>query len=360
MSQFEESASSFVLEFRGMKLKFTKTQTVEKNIDAAGGNLNWKSFSLTVPPDAVLGNAIRIGFTLYEYQRKESEGIGENHITDLVALHPCGQPFAKEVNVSFNVEHPLLPEELNAFLLYEERNENFFVSSAVGECKSRVYGEMKAVLRQSSLDIMTKHFCKLFCIFGCVGHCYRALAYGRWAKGALKSPATIDLFFTSSQQSHIDYVKRNNSGMPVLEDTNVTVYFSKAGVNTLDVEEISDGWKIGSPKNVSIENQELKQAERNKEQFCKRSFRLEKAKGATDNFLLTIHFTNEVKRTKYRYTLSLSEYPTDHVSTDLESNMSLVNVVGFLERSFAGVFSWRGSVEAPFFSQLLCTDCFRA
>ena len=280
-----------------MKLKFTKALTVEGDVDELGGKLECELFSLTVPPAAVVGKRMRIGFTLYEYRPEESESVDEDHVTDLVVLHPCGKHFAKEVTISFNMKHVLRPQNHDACLLYEERDSGAFIASPVRAFKSaKVYGEMTAVLHEFSLDVTTNHFCKFFsCLFRCVGHCYRALAFGRWAKGEAQMTAAIDLLFTSSRPSHVDFVKEERRSMPVLLNSNATIYFPRRGRFTLEVTDVSDGWELVSRTTMSIEKQELKQARSHASKTCTRSFLLKKTKEDAGELWLEVLLTDDFK-----------------------------------------------------------------
>ena len=344
-----------------MLLKFVKRRTLEDTVGASGSKLKCDSFSLTVPPDAVVGKAVRISFTWYEYQPEASEGVDESHITDLVVLHPCGEHFAKEVELRFDMEHVLLSEEVNAFLLYEERRAGSFIPSPVEVSTSSVYGDMTAVLHRSSLDVNTNHFCKFFaCLLGCVGHCYRTLAYGRWAKGeALRSQATaaIDIFFTSSRPSHVDFVERCHRGMPVLLNGNATIYFPKRGRFTLDVAKVSDGWELVSPAAISIEKEELVQAKRHSSKFLTRSFVLKKSADDAGELWLEIHLTDDVKT---NCIFSLKEYAALHVGLGLVS-IVLAKCLFFRVHALRRL-QWtkvRRRMHALLFFLLPYTGCFR-
>ena len=322
MLQDEESSTTFSLHFEGMTLSFTRTQTVEEDVGESGGKLDSDFFSLTIPRGAVTGNAVRIGFTVYEYQPEASEGVENDlYITDILALHPCGTRFARNVTISFIMKAAVFSDDQRATLLYEEQDTGLFRSSSVGALKSTVFDKMTASLHPfSSLDIDTKHFCKFFaCLRGCIGHCYRTLAFGRWTKGESSQleTATIDLHFTSTRRTHVDVVERCNRGMPaLLKDTNATIYFSKKGKFTLSVNRTSYGWELQSSSPVSIAEQELIRAKKQPSKFCTRFFKLKKVKMNAEKPWLEICLTDDEKTD---CTLLLDEYPSLHVRLNKSS-----------------------------------------
>ena len=79
-----------------MTLKFSKAQTVVDYVDESGGEIESEFFLLSIPPGAVVGSAVNVGFTVYEYQSEESEGVDDDaDITDLLVLHPCGKKICR-------------------------------------------------------------------------------------------------------------------------------------------------------------------------------------------------------------------------------------------------------------------------
>ena len=316
MLQGEESSTTFSLQFHNMKLSFTRTTTVEEEIDELGGKLESEFFSLTIPRGAVMGNPVRIGLTIYEYQSEASEGVEDDcYITDILVLHPRGTRFAKNVTVSFNLKTVIFSEEQSATLLYDEEETGLFLPSLVGPVESTVFDKMTAILNSSVFDINTKHFCKFFaCFRRCIGHCYRTLAFGRWSKGEslqLKK-ATIDLHFTSTRPKYVDVVERCNRGRPVLLKDNALIYFSKKGKFNIEVNKISYGWELQSSAPMSIEKQELYRAKRHSSKFCSRAFTLIKIKEDAKELWLEVRLTDEGKT---NCTLILDEYSSFYVSS---------------------------------------------
>ena len=253
-------------------------------MDKLGGKIECYGFSLTIPPGAVEGSAVRLGFTVYEYQPEASEGVEDDClITDILVLHPRGTRFAKDVAITFNTT--CNTSEI-ATLLYEMQETGFFMPFSLKAPQSTLCDGDKITvkLHPPFLDIYTKHFCKsIFACFGGVGHCYRALAFGRWTKGEslrVIKTATIDLYFTSTKPKYIDLVERCNKGMSALLNRNATIYFPKKGRFALAVKRIISGWELESFAPMSIEQQELSEAKKNSSKFCKRTFKLKKM--ATD------------------------------------------------------------------------------
>ena len=74
----EEFPACFSFQVRGMTLKFAKAQTVLKCVNKSGDKIESEFFSLSIPPGAVVGSAISVGFTVYEYQSEESESVEDD------------------------------------------------------------------------------------------------------------------------------------------------------------------------------------------------------------------------------------------------------------------------------------------
>ena len=304
-----------------MTLSFTRTTTVEEEIDELGGKLESEFFSLTIPRGAVMGNPVRIGFTIYEYQPEASEGVEDDcYITDILVLHPRGTCFAKNVTVSFNLKtvifSVIFSKNQSPTLLYDEEETGLFLPASLGPVESTVFDKMTAILNSSFLDIITKHFCKFFaCFRRCIGHCYRTLAFGRWSKGESLQleKATIDLHFTSTRPRYVDVVERCNRGRPVLLKDNALIYFSKKGRINLAVNKISYGWELQSSAPMSIEKQELYRAKKHSSKFCSRAFTLIKIKEDAKELWLEVRLTDEGKT---NCTLILDEYSSLHVSSE--------------------------------------------
>ena len=259
-----------------MTLKFTRTQTVEEDVDELGSKIECYGFSLTIPPGAVEGSAVRLGFTVYEYQPEASEGVEDDClITDILVLHPCGTRFAKDVAITFNTT---CNTSESATLLYETQETGFFVPFSLKAPQSTLCDGDTVKRCLPFVDIYTKHFCKsIFAFFCGAGHCYHALAFGRWTKGEslrVIKTATIDLYFTSTK--YTDLVERCNKGMSELLNRNATIYFPKKGRFTLAVNRTFSDWKLESSALMSIEKQELSEAMKNSSKFCKRTFKLKK------------------------------------------------------------------------------------
>ena len=323
MLQGEESSTTFSLRFHNMTLSFTRTTTVEEEIDELGGKLESEFFSLTIPRGAVMGNPVRIGFTIYEYQPEAAEGVEDDcYITDILVLHPRGTCFAKNVTVSFNLTTVIFSEKKIPTLLYDEEETGLFLPSPVEPAESTVFDNMTAILNPSRLDINTKHFCKFFaCFRRCIGHCYRTLAFGRWTKGESLhlQTATIDLHFTSTRRKYVDYVEKCNRGMPVLLKDNATIYFSKkecSGRFNIEVNKISYGWELQSSSPMSIEKEELTRAKKHLSKFCTRFFKLKKIEKDAEKPWLEIRLTDEEKTDCI---LLLDEYASLHVRLNRSS-----------------------------------------
>ena len=274
LSTSEESY--IALEYRRMKLVFKKAQTLQKDVGEAGGKISCEFSTVTIPPGAIIGQTLLTGFTIYEYQPEESEGVQDDtEVTDVIALHPCGANFAKnvEIRMTFN------SSDRFCFLLYEGPAVGCFSATV---CKSgtptQITSGMTATHNLSSIDISTRHFCKLFaCLFGCAGHCYRPLAFGRWTKGESLRTATIDLHFTSSKLSYVDHVERCNKGLPrLLKDYNVRLFFLRSDPIGLKITRISPGWELVSTPPRKIPKQELIQAKKSPSKYCSRSFTLKR------------------------------------------------------------------------------------
>ena len=296
-----------------MTLAFKKAQTVQEDIGEAGGIIRSEFFRVTIPPGAIKGKALCTGFTVYEYQSEESEGVKDDtEVTDIIVLHPCGAKFAKHAEI--RIAHTV-PEQRETCLLYKGRDAgDFSVTPCELYRQNSVTDEvgMTATLCLPFIDIRTKHFCKLFsCLFGCAGHCYRALAFGRWKRGDSPRTVTIDLHFTSSKSSYVSVVERCHEGLPQLLNCNATIFFSRHDPITLKIKNASPGWKLISTPTRDIQKQELIQAKKSPSKYCSRSFMLEKEDDdATDILWLEVHLTGGKKTDCL---LTLGEYALSSV-----------------------------------------------
>ena len=294
LSESEDSTAVIALEFRGMTLIFKEAQTLQEDIGEAGGVIASESFTVTIPPGAIVGRTLRTGFTVYEYQPEESKNADDDtddgaEVTDMIVLHPCGTKFAKNVEIRMKFYDCFQSETC---LLYEGPKDGifsgmFFDRPAFTSPTITLDVGMTASLSPSSIDISTKHFCKLFaCLFGCAGHCYRALAFGRWARGDSPHSATIDLHFTSSKLSYVNHVERCNKGWPqLLKDFNVRLFFSRSDPIMLKITRVSSGWELISTPPREIPKQELTQAKKSPSKYCSRSFSLKRIFKVDDPWL---------------------------------------------------------------------------
>ena len=341
-SESDDSTAVIALEFRGMTLKFKKAQTLQEDIGEAGGVIASESFTVTIPPGAIVGRTLRTGFTVYEYQPKESENADHDaEVTDMIVLHPCGTKFAKKVEIRMKFYDCFQSETC---LLYEGPKDGifsgtFFVDrSAFTSSTIALDVGMTASLSPSSIDISTKHFCKLFaCLFGCAGHCYRAMAFGRWAKGDSPHSATIDLHFTSSKLLYVDYVDRCNKGFPLLLNCNVTIFYSPPKLFCvfqsdpvylpieLEVVAISPGWKLISTPPKNIHKQELTQAKKSPSKYCSRSFTLKREDTYAEDPWLEVQLTGGKKTDCL---LTLKEYTSSPAVRTRENFVYHIFVLG--------------------------------
>ena len=296
-----------------MTLAFKKAQTVQEDIGEAGGIITSEFFRVTIPPGAIKGKTLCTGFTVYEYQSEESEGVEDDtEVTDIIILHPCGAKFAKHAEI--RIAHTV-PEQRETRLLYKGPDAGEF---SVTQCElytqTSVTNEvgMTATLCLPFIDIRTTHFCKLFaCLFGCAGHCYRALAFGRWKRGESPHTATIDLHFTSPKSSYVSVVERCHKGLPKLLNCNSTIFFSRHDPITLKITNISPGWKlISTPSAREIQKQELTQAKKCPSKYCTRHFMLRKEDNDAEDPWLEVQLTGGKKTDCL---LTLKEYSSSPV-----------------------------------------------
>ena len=262
-----------------MTLKFTKAQTIVDYVDECGGEIKSQYFSLNIPPGAVVGSAVNVGFTVYEYQSEESEGVeNDTDITDLLVLHPCGKKFAENVTIRMSLLSCV--DHQRALLFYEGPDSVSFSDTCVGVNLTEVHGGIgiSALLRESYLDITTSHFCKFFaCLFGCVGHTYHTLAFGRWGKGeASLKEAVIDIHFTSPRTSHVVKNLKRNESLSLLLEQNARIYFD--GTVNLEVKNICADWQLISDAIMPIDERSLKQAKKNADKYHTQSLTLKKQK----------------------------------------------------------------------------------
>ena len=267
-----------------MTLKFTEGQTVDKYVDQSGGKVESEFFSLIFPPDAVEGSAVKVGFTVYEYQSEESEGVEEDtDITDLLELHPCGMKFAKNVTIKMRllscVEDQRLflfyngPDSISVYRDYlsliDDDDSNSYTDTCVGVIPTEVRRGrlqtllrgtgMSAVLHDSYLDITTKHFCGFFAmLFGCSGHDYRVIAIGNWNIGdTLIKDAVIDIYFTSEKNAPPEIEERKKRS-PLLIDNCVRIYFN--GAVSIEVRNILSGWTLVTETPILMDERSIKEA----------------------------------------------------------------------------------------------------
>ena len=255
-----------------MTLNFTKGQTVDKCVEQSGGKVESEFFSLIFPPEAVEGSAVKVGFTVYEYQSEESEGVEEDtDITDLLVLHPCGIKFAKNVTIKMKLSSCV--EDQRVFLFYKGPHSVLYTDTCVGVIPTKVREEtfiyilhdsyceteMSAVLHDSYLDITTKHFCGFFAmLFGCSGHDYRVVAIGNWKVGDTSiKDAVIDIYFTSEKNSPPEIEERKRRS-PLLIDNCVRIYFN--GAVSIEVGNILSGWKLVTETPILMDERSIKEA----------------------------------------------------------------------------------------------------
>ncbi|XP_065840356.1 uncharacterized protein [Oscarella lobularis] len=338
LSESDDSTAVIALNFDAMTLVFRKTQTLRKDIGEAGGVIASESFTVTISPGAIVDRSLRTGFTVYEYQPEESKNVDDDtEVTDIIVLHPCGTKFAKNVEIRMNYNNSwqsdisLLYEGPHVGVFYTTSLHYSFVTVNRNEaelplCLDHDGAEMTASLSRSSIDISTKHFCKLFaCLFGCAGHCYRPLAFGRWIKGESLRTATIDLHFTSSKSSYVDHVERCNKGLPqLLKDYNVRLFLSRSDPIRIKITRISPGWNLISTSPREISKQELIQAKKSPSKYCSRSFMLEKEdEDAADVPWLEVQLTGGKKTDCL---LTLKEYTSSLVLVRLKQ-LVLISLV---------------------------------
>ncbi|XP_065836068.1 uncharacterized protein [Oscarella lobularis] len=310
-----ESPFSHSFQVRGMTLKFAKAQTVLKCVGQSGDTIESEFFSLIIPPGAVVGSAINVGFTVYEYQSEESESVEDDtDITDLLFLHPCGEEFAENVTITMR----LLPrfEQKQAFLFYKAPHSVSFSSTCVGVNPTEVHGGtgMSAVLHESYLEITTQHFCRFFAgMFHCFGHKYYVLAFGRWTSGQNfphLTKAVVDIRFTSSRMRFINELKARYKHLPLLLDQSVTIYFKDPV--SLQCKNVSSGWRLHSNKVMRIEKRSLQQARRSVIKHHTESLTLEKRKEeASDQIWLEVRLM--CGRRRRSILLTLQEYSLDRL-----------------------------------------------
>ena len=91
-------------------------------MDELGGKIECYGFSLTIPPGAVEGSAVRLGFTVYEYQPEASEGVEDDClITDILVRHVAhALPRTLHFNTTCNTSE-------SASLLYETQETGLFL-----------------------------------------------------------------------------------------------------------------------------------------------------------------------------------------------------------------------------------------
>ena len=337
MSESDDSTAVIALNFNYMTLIFRKTQTLLKDIGEAGGEIASESFTVAIPPGAIVDRTLRTGFTVYEYQPEESKNVHDDtEVTDIIVLHPCGTKFAKNVKIRMNYNSS---RQSDISLLYEGPDVGVFYTTLLhysfvmvnrnvdyeAERPLRLGhdgAEMTAKLSPSSIDMSTTHFCKLFaCLFGCAGHCYRPLAFGRWIKGESLRTATIDLHFTSSKSSYVDYVERCNKGLPqLLKDYNVMLFFSQSDPIRLAITRISPGWELISTPPKGIPKRELTQAKKSPSKYCSRSFTLKREDEDANNPWLEVQLSGGKKTDCL---LTLKEYTSSPVVRAKENVFTL-------------------------------------
>ncbi|XP_065828798.1 uncharacterized protein [Oscarella lobularis] len=265
----EGCSCNFSLRVRGMRLEFTKGQTVQVHVDRWGGEVESEFFSISIPPGAVVSSAgVKVGFTVYEYQSEESKGVKKDtDITDLLVLHPCGIRFAKDVIIKMRLLS--FVKDQRVFLFYKGPGSVSYTDTCVGVIPTKVRGgtvrtfflgtKMSAVLHDSYLDIATKHFCGfLAMLFGCSGHDYRVVAIGNWKIGdASIEYAIIDIYFTSEKNAPPEIEERKKRS-PLLFDNCVRIYFS--GAVSIEVRNILSGWKLVTDTPILVDEGSIKEA----------------------------------------------------------------------------------------------------
>ena len=192
--------------------------------------------------------------------------------------------FAEDVTIRISLLSCV--EHQRAFLFYKGPDSVSFSDTCVGVNLTQVRGGigMSAILRESYLDITTKHFCMFFaCLLGCVGHTYHTLAFGRWGKGetSLKE-AAIDIHFTSPKTSHVVKNLKRNESLPLLLEQNARIYFN--GTVNLEVKNICAGWQLISDAIMPIDERSLQQAKKKATKYHTQSLTIKKQNEEAANY----------------------------------------------------------------------------